>query len=61
MKKYKKQITTTANQTVYKKLLHQEFYCDRCRANRGCNANSKYDCNRSWKKYRKTQYREYKA
>ena len=32
--------------------------CGLCPPNKGCNALSKYDNNRNWKKYRKTQWME---
>jgi hypothetical protein len=47
------------NSRVYKMTkIIKVLKCNFCPPNKGCNGLSKYDNNRNWKEYRKTQWRE---
>jgi len=57
--KTKQILNETDNGSVYRRVLRtyvsaKEGTCDRCRRGRGCNRRI---TNRSWKNYRKTQYK----
>ena len=51
----KKQIKTTTNNSVYRKLLKTNASCGYCPFGKGCNRNRSYNV-KPWKYYRKTQY-----
>lgn len=52
----KETLQNITNSTVYLKVLHRlTLSCPKCGLNRGCNKNPKWI--RSWKKFRKTQYK----
>jgi len=55
--KIKKTLQETTDRKTYRSAANTGHgNCSLCSPNRGCNRNRKYD--RSWKKYRKTQWRE---
>lgn len=48
----------TNDSRVYKAAIRYELYCPICAPNRGCN--NRNHTTKSWKKYRKTQWKEKK-
>lgn len=54
-------LKTTLNSSVYnkahKRYLFHYGICDRCRWHRGCNNKYRFHKNKSWKQYRKYQYK----
>lgn len=59
----KETLKTTTNRKVYKLLKRLAFYddmglCHYCGPHSGCNSNWKPRSSKSWKQYRKTQWKE---
>jgi hypothetical protein len=64
MKKTKEELDSTTNSRIYKRLRKKYLsiskgliYCEICGPNKGCNRRRKKIDKRSWKKYRKTQWK----
>lgn len=57
----KKQIKTTTNNSVYRKLLKVNAGCPYCPFGRGCNRARSFGGFKSWKYYRITQYYKQKT
>jgi len=60
--KVKKLLKETSNTTVFRRLFrkytaNKEGLCERCKRHSGCNAH--FNKNRSWKNFRKTQYKNF--
>lgn len=55
------ELKTTTNVVVYRRLYYDLIlHCNRCAPNKGCNRRYKHKTTpyRSWKKYRRTQWKE---
>ena len=55
--KYKKIIKTTSSSFIYRRAIRAIASCPYCPPNRGCNRRNRSSNKRTWKKYRKHQYK----
>lgn len=54
----KKELKTTTNNTVYRKVLQTFFHCSRCPPNKGCNRfTGSFGIDNNWKNHRSNQWR----